>query len=337
MNKKQKEEMHVRIYNNSEHDIQNNTIDRDVIGIIRRLKQRGFRAYIVGGAIRDLILGIMPKDYDIVTDATPAQMRRVFPNCRIIGKRFRLIHVYFGTHKIIEVATFRSGRNVNTYGKIEEDVWRRDFTSNALYYDVSAHYLIDYVGGYQDICAGKLVPVIPTNDIFSEDPVRIIRALKYSSRGGLAIVKPLMHAIRRDAHLVESVSPSRLTEECIKILCSGHAQDIFLNLHACAVLQFLQPNLETLMQKRRNIPRINAILQKLDAQTDYDAHLGSVLTMYFPLFEFDFYDTDSGQRMRMAKRAIYPITPPNLVVSRAIEQCYNEYRSKRKRSRKRVH
>ena len=337
MNKKQNGEMHVRIYNNSEHSIQDNTIDRDVIGIIKRLKRRGFRAYIVGGAIRDLILGVAPKDYDIVTDATPSQVRRVFSNCRIIGKRFRLIHVYFGAHKIIEVATFRSGRNVNAYGRIEEDVWRRDFTSNALYYDVITHYLIDYVGGYQDICAGKLVPVIPIDDIFSEDPVRIIRALKYSSRGGLTIVRPLMHAIRRDAHLIKGVSSSRLTEECIKILSSGHAREIFINLHSCAILQFLQPNLAILMQKRRNMPRINAVLQKLDAHTDYDAHLSSVLSMYFSLFEFDFYDTDSRQRMRMAKKAIRPITPPNSVVAHAMEQYYNEYRRNRKRTPKRTH
>ena len=335
MNTQYDEDIHVRIYNSSEHNIQDNTIDRDVIGIIKRLKRRGFCAYIVGGAIRDLILGVTPKDYDIVTDATPSQVRRVFSNCRIIGKRFRLIHVYFGTHKIIEVATFRSGRNVNAYGRIEEDVWRRDFTSNALYYDVITDYLIDYVGGYRDICAGKLVPVIPIDVIFSEDPVRIIRALKYSSRGGLTIVRPLMHAIRRDAHLIKGVSSSRLTEECIKILSSGHAREIFTNLHSCAILQFLQPNLEILMQKRRNIPRINAILQKLDAHTNYDAQLGSVLSMYFPLFEFDFYDTDSKQRMRMAKKAIRPITPPNSVVAHAVEHCYNEYRSKKKRMRKR--
>ncbi|HUX51874.1 MAG TPA: polynucleotide adenylyltransferase PcnB, partial [Spirochaetia bacterium] len=139
------------VYLKEEHNLSPGRIDPDALKIIRRLKNSGHSAYIVGGAVRDLILGNKPKDFDIVTDAAPARIRKLFRNSRIIGKRFRLVHIFFG-EKLIEVSTFRAETSVgfmNVYGEIEEDVKRRDFTVNALYYDPEENTILDYHGGFR--------------------------------------------------------------------------------------------------------------------------------------------------------------------------------------------
>src|SRR5574344_1085961 len=169
------------VYTSQEHLISNTNIDPDALQIIHRLRDAGFTAYIVGGAVRDLIVGNKPKDFDIVTDATPSKIKRIFRNSRIIGRRFRLVHIFFG-QKIFEVSTFRSiidGSVGNLFGTMDEDVMRRDFTLNALYYDPIKEQVIDYTGGVEDIKKGIVRPVIPMDKIFVEDPVRMLRAVKY--------------------------------------------------------------------------------------------------------------------------------------------------------------
>lgn len=170
------------IYTAKEHGIRRKDIDPDAIRIAHRLKSAGHSAYIVGGAVRDLLVGRVPKDFDLVTDAHPRKIKRLFRNSRIIGKRFRLVHVFF-REKIIELSTFRSldhqGEN-NVYGTIQEDVLRRDFTLNALYYCPIEEIIIDYIGGVKDIRNRKIRPLIPLKTIFTEDPVRMIRALSSS-------------------------------------------------------------------------------------------------------------------------------------------------------------
>ena len=156
------------VYVKEEHGIQKSKIDFDAIHIITKLRDYGFHSYIVGGAVRDLIVGNIPKDFDIVTDATPSKIKKIFRNSRIIGKRFRIVHVIFGT-KIFEVSTFRSiqeGSTGNEFGTIDEDVQRRDFTLNALYYEPVQEQVIDYVGGMRDIKKHIIRPVIPLNRIF---------------------------------------------------------------------------------------------------------------------------------------------------------------------------
>ena len=333
MNGNKSDEVNVRIYDRSEHGIGDAPIDVDVLKIIGRLQRKGHAAYIVGGAIRDLLLGIVPKDYDIATDAIPAHIRKLFSNCRIIGKRFRLIHVYFANNKIIEVATFRSNHDVNAYGRIEQDAQRRDFTLNALYYDTADKYLIDYVGGYRDIRDGKVVPVIPTDAIFKEDPVRMVRAVKYSVGTGLTIVRPLARAMRRDAHLLNATSHSRLTEEFIKIISSGNAAGVFTMLYDYRLLPYMQPQLDTRFQDKRSRAYIAAMLSKLDAAATKTKGLYKQMSAYLALFSFDLKETTPGQRLMMAKSMIAPITPPNSVVSEAMEYLYDQHYEQRQKSR----
>ena len=241
------------VYTQTEHLISNKNIDPDALQIINRLRDAGFTAYIVGGAVRDLIVGNKPKDFDIVTDATPSKIKRIFRNSRIIGRRFRLVHVVFGT-KIFEVSTFRSnaeGSVGNDFGTIEEDVQRRDFTMNALYYDPIQEQVIDYVGGMRDIKKHILRPVISIDRIFVEDPVRMLRAIKYSATTHAKMPHSLRHKIRASAGLLSQISPSRLTEELLKILNSVYAYEIVQEALDTDLFIYLQPSATGLIYERR--------------------------------------------------------------------------------------
>jgi poly(A) polymerase len=231
------------VYTQEEHGIKIEDVDREGVYIIERLKANGYDSYIVGGAVRDLILGKKPKDFDIVSAASPARIKRIFRNARIIGHRFRLVHVYFG-QKIFEVSTFRSikdGPTSNTFGTIEEDVLRRDFTMNALFYDPLKQIVVDYVGGMKDIKAKKVMPIIPLEHIFTDDPVRMIRAVKYGAAAGFKLPFSLRHKIRKQSNLLSDISPSRLTEEISKIVHSSQAATIVESLDVMGLYQYLQP------------------------------------------------------------------------------------------------
>jgi len=231
------------VYTREEHSINRTNVDVEAVKIIQRLNSQGFEAYIVGGAVRDMLIGKTPKDFDIATSAEPSKIRRIFKNSRIIGKRFRLVHVFFG-EKIYEVSTFRStedGTIGNKFGTIYEDVHRRDFTLNALYYDPIHELVIDYVGGVKDIRARKIKPIIPLHVIFVEDPVRILRAVKYSAITASKIPFFVQLQIRKNSHLLEFVSPSRMTEEINKIIFSGHAAEIIKILLYYHIYVYMQP------------------------------------------------------------------------------------------------
>lgn len=239
------------VYTKNEHNISLRDVDLDAIYIINRLRETGFASYIVGGAVRDLIVGNKPKDFDIVTDATPSRIKKIFRNSRIIGKRFRLVHVFTST-KIFEVSTFRSivdGSVGNAFGTMDEDVKRRDFTLNALYYDPVKEQVIDYVGGVKDIKKGIIRAVIPLDRIFIEDPVRMLRAVKYSATTKCRIPRPLRNKIRESAPLLSPVSPSRLTEELLKIINSGHSYDIVTHALEATLYEYLQPAATNLMME----------------------------------------------------------------------------------------
>jgi poly(A) polymerase len=270
------------VYTKSEHGIPKERIDLDALKIIERLRDAGFSAYIVGGAVRDLLVGNVPKDFDIVTDATPSRIKKLFRNSRIIGRRFRLVHVLAGP-KIFEVSTFRStvdGSVGNEFGSMDEDVHRRDFTLNALYYDPENEQVIDYVGGVRDIKKHVLRPVISTDRIFVEDPVRMLRAVKYSATTGAKMPFQLRRKIRKSAPLLADVSPSRLTEELLKIINSGHAYDIIREALDTDLFMYLQPAAAALMYDSREFEAsYMENLKKLDkvSLAESDARLGRKL------------------------------------------------------------
>jgi len=203
------------IYTRDEHGIKFSDVDGEAVGIVRKLKSAGYDSYIVGGAVRDLILGKKPKDFDIVSAASPTRIKKIFRNSRIIGRRFRLVHVYF-QDRIFEVATFRSlkdGHTSNTFGTIEDDVQRRDFTLNALFYDPEQQIVVDYIGGMEDIKKKLIKPIININDIFTDDPVRMIRAVKYAAMTDFTIPMNLKRKITSQCNLIPL--NARLLSACL--------------------------------------------------------------------------------------------------------------------------
>ena len=231
-----------RIITRSEHNISRANISPNALKVLYRLKDNGFQSHLVGGGVRDLLLGREPKDFDVATDATPEEVRHVFRNCRLIGRRFRLAHVHFG-REIIEVATFRGpgGGNQkesqedasgmltrdNAYGTIEEDALRRDFTVNALFYNIDDFSVIDYAGGVADLEQGRLRLLGDPEARFKEDPVRMLRAVRFAAKLGFVIDPECEEMIFEHAHLLEEVPPARLFEEVLKLFMGGVAVTTF--------------------------------------------------------------------------------------------------------------
>jgi poly(A) polymerase len=231
------------VYTHGEHKINFADVDSHAVYITERLQANGYETYIVGGAVRDLILGKKPKDFDIATEASPAQIKKVFRNARIIGRRFRLVHVFFGP-EVFEISTFRSikdGPTSNTFGVIDEDVLRRDFTLNSLFYDPQKQIVVDYVGGMEDIAKRVVRPIIALPHIFTDDPVRMIRAVKYAAVTGFRLPLSLRLRIRKDSALLAGISPSRLTEEIFKIIHSPKTLEIVEGLDSHGLYCYLQP------------------------------------------------------------------------------------------------
>lgn len=234
-----------------DHSISRANISDHALKVLYKLKAEGFAAHLVGGGVRDLLLGHEPKDFDVATDATPEQVRQVFRNCRLIGRRFRLAHVHFG-RDIVEVATFRgtgtgsgagegdSGdeRRVengmivrdNSYGTIEEDALRRDFTINALYYDIADFSLIDYAGGLEDLRAGQLRLIGDPDQRYREDPVRMLRAVRFACKLGFSLEPDTEQPLFELAHLLHDVPAARLFDELIKLFHTGYGLDAFEKL-----------------------------------------------------------------------------------------------------------
>jgi poly(A) polymerase len=253
----------------AEHTLSRRDIDPDALKVLYRLNQLDYRAYLVGGSVRDLLLGRPPKDFDVGTDAHPYQVKRAFRNCWIVGRRFRLAHVKFGT-KTIEVATFRKSlpppepkpeataaaeepqvegaadrliRRDNSFGTPEEDAFRRDFTINALFYDIATFSIIDYVNGLEDLRARRIRSIGDPMERFEEDPVRMLRAVVLAARLGFEIDQPILDAVARQRALIARAAPPRLLEEFYKILRSGASQSAFESLSALGLLEYLAPEL----------------------------------------------------------------------------------------------
>ncbi len=241
----------VRIY----HPIPVSSFDRDVVRVVRRLRRHHYQAYLVGGCVRDLLLGVTPKDFDVATSARPEEVRSLFRNSRIIGRRFLLVHVFFKGGKIIEVATFRQQPGVragsepddllikedNNFGSPEQDARRRDFTINGLFYDLHSREIVDHVHGLEDVDARLLRAIGDPNVRIPEDPVRILRAIKFSARLGLTIEDSLWEAMIRYRWELMRSSPPRVLEEILRILRSGKVYEGVSLMHRAGVLEVLLP------------------------------------------------------------------------------------------------
>jgi len=264
-------EVSPRIITREEHNVSRHNISPNALKVLYRLKNAGFQAYMVGGGVRDLLLGREPKDFDVVTDALPEQVRELFRNCRVIGRRFRLAHVRFG-QEIIEVSTFRAamtddmvdmddgdGRILrdNVYGTVDEDVWRRDFTVNALLYNIEDFSIVDYVGGLQDLKAGCLRLIGEPERRYREDPVRMLRAVRFAVKLGFKIHPDTARPLPELAHLLEDIPPARLFEEFLKLFLSGYAVQTFEALRHYGLFGYLFPQTEaSLASQEGGFPHI---------------------------------------------------------------------------------
>ncbi|CDH44957.1 MAG: polynucleotide adenylyltransferase PcnB [Candidatus Competibacteraceae bacterium] len=247
-----------------DHNISRVNISPNAVKVLYRLREAGYRACLVGGGVRDLLLGREPKDFDIATDARPEQVYKLFRNCRLIGRRFRLAHVQFG-QEIIEVATFRAysgedsedsdspsveraddGRILsdNVYGSIEEDAWRRDFTINALYYDINNFAVLDYVGGMADLKAGLIRLIGDPAQHYHEDPVRLLRAVRFAAKLGFRFDPETEAPLHRLGHLLDKIPPARLCDEILKLFLGGSALQTFELLRHYRLFGWLFPATE---------------------------------------------------------------------------------------------
>ena len=235
-----------------EHHIRKKAIDPDAIKVIRRLNTHGYTAYLVGGGIRDLLLGIKPKDFDVATSARPRKIKRLFRNCFLVGRRFKLAHIVFKKNKIIEVSTFRRKsehrseedltiRRDNTYGTERDDALRRDFTVNGLFFDTKSFSIIDYVGGLADI-QERVIRTIGEPDIhFQEDPVRMIRAVKFSAKLNFEMDPDVYEAIIRNKEDITKCAVRRVYEELLKLLGSGVSESCFMMMEQTGLMGVLLP------------------------------------------------------------------------------------------------
>ena len=273
----------LRVIPREAHGISRKQMSHNALRVLYRLREAGFAGYLVGGAVRDLLVGGAPKDFDVATDATPEQVKSLFRNCRLIGRRFRLAHVVFG-REIIEVATFRAnggddaegdrkvhedGRLLrdNIYGSIEDDAVRRDFTANALYYAIEDFSVRDYVGGYEDVQARVLRLIGDPDARYREDPVRMLRAARLAAKLGFTIEPATAEPIPRLAPLLADAAPARLFEETLKLFLSGHAVASFELLEANGLLPQLFPETAQALATNKSGALRRMLLQGL-ANTD---------------------------------------------------------------------
>lgn len=260
------------------HGIDRRLVSRHAIKVCEVLNQHGFEAYIVGGAVRDLIVGLAPKDFDVATNATPAQIRPLFRRARIIGRRFQLVHVVFG-QEIIETSTFRApssgdqstdehGRILrdNEFGTHEEDAARRDFTINALYYDPIKEEVIDFHQGVADLKNRVIRMIGDPETRYREDPVRMLRALRFAAKLGARIDPPTEQPIARLAGLIEHVPASRLFDETLKLLTCGHAMECLRELRRSGLTQSLIPLIDRIFEEQGGEDFVEIALSRTDAR-----------------------------------------------------------------------
>jgi poly(A) polymerase len=249
----------------SQHAISRNDIDEDALKVMYRLNRHGHKAYLVGGGVRDLLLGRQPKDFDVSTDADPRQIKKLFRNCFLVGRRFRLAHIRFGYHKIIETSTFRRQPDPladpddpdanllhmddNEFGTPEEDARRRDFTVNGMFYDLKDFSIIDHVGGLTDLRKGLIRCIGDPNVRFREDPVRMLRAVRFASRLGFRIEARTRKAILKHYPEIEKASDARLLEETYRLFAFHAGEPAFFLLWQTKLMSVMFPEIDAYLKK----------------------------------------------------------------------------------------
>lgn len=271
------------------HTISRKQISENALKVLYRLNKSGFKAYLVGGGVRDLLLGIEPKDFDVVTNATPEEIKKLFRNCRVVGRRFRLAHIVFG-RDVIEVATFRGhhgesnekvskanaeGRLLrdNVYGEIDEDAERRDFTVNALYYDISDYSIRSYGGGMADLKAGTLRLIGDPETRYREDPVRMLRAVRFATKLNMGIETVTAAPIKQLAPLLKDIPAARMYEEVLKLFFAGKALANFEQMQEYKLFAPLFPQVAALLKddpKGTTMKMVQAIMKSTDQRVNED-------------------------------------------------------------------
>jgi poly(A) polymerase len=306
-----------RILPRSEHPISRKEISVNAVKVLYRLNNAGYNACLVGGSVRDLMLGRRPKDFDIGTDAKPNEIRRLFSNSRIIGRRFRLVHVFFHDGEIVEVSTFRRDPDPdeqrgepgellitsdNAYGTPEQDAFRRDFTINALFYSIADYSVIDYVGGIDDLDR-KLVRVIGDPDKrFREDPVRMLRACEFAARLGFGIEAATQEAIHRHRKDLEKASPARVTEEIAQLLRCGHAGAAIQWMLELGLLEIILP--EAYAMVAGNFGQILPVIDRMVAEGRELTDTGLLAALLLPKVMLRRDDIEALDQRPMSRTAI---------------------------------
>ncbi len=301
----------ISIIPRDKHPISRKNISNNALKVLYRLNNAGYEAYLVGGSVRDLLLGKKPKDFDVTTNATPEQICKLFRNCRLVGRRFRLAHIMFG-YEIIEVATFRGSQeptdtncnNIahqaqsgillrdNVFGNIEEDAIQRDFTINSLYYRINDFTLRDYVGGFEDLKNGIIRLIGDPKIRYREDPVRMLRAIRFASKLNMQIDFETANSIPQLAFLLKNIPSTRLFKELLKLLQTGKGYQTYQQLRRYKLFQSLFPLIERNFTANNNSPMeliINKVLQDTDYQIKNNKHVNSAFLfatmLWYPLTE----------------------------------------------------
>jgi len=315
-----------------DHPISRKIISRPALDVLYGLKDAGYEAYLVGGCLRDALTGTAPKDFDVVTNAKPEEIQRTFRRARIIGRRFRLVHVYFG-RDVIEVATFRSNAEDadtkrlvqsksgqllrdNVFGTIEEDAQRRDFTINALYYNIANFALYDFANALQDIKARTVRLIGDPETRYREDPVRMLRAIRFAAKLDFSIERNTAAAIKPLAHLLKEVPPARLFDECNKLFLSGHGEKTFHLLDEYRLLIQLFPTAYRYLDRS---PSHYALLGHALQNTDKRITDGRPVTPAFLLAVFLWPQVVEQQRAKITGGM-----PPVVAMTQAASEAISE-------------
>lgn len=310
----------------SQHHVSKSEINIYALQVINKLNHHGYEAYLVGGSVRDLLLRKVPKDFDVSTSATPQQIKKLFRNARIIGRRFKLVHITFG-REIIEVSTFRSNQpdeqvqtndkgmviRDNVYGNLEQDSWRRDFTINSLYYNINDGSIIDYTGGFKDVKAKKIHMIGIADTRYQEDPVRMLRAIRFAAKLHFDIAEDTAEPIFRLAHLIQQVSNARLFDEVAKLWQCHESKKVFELLQHYQLFQQLFPWTHEALNAN---PHVKEFIENAFENTDVRMREQKPTTPAFLFAVLLWHPMRNHANELMVKEELHPLV--------AIEQAMNK-------------